>query len=219
MEEEILFSNTTKMKKDNYEVFSHFYSTKYKRYSYITKLVMFFSAFLLFGVFSPIYQVITLGDVNFSPVYVGIICLAIFIGLFIPSKVKEPKQSMEYNYEFKKDKMIITTNTHNTQEIIYDKYDPIYRVCEYEEYIYFVTLNDSAYILNKDEFNKGKKEEFEKYLKEIYKDKYIDFNNIADKKQFKKLYNKADITTTAWICACIIIGIVIITSACTNLKK
>ena len=75
---------------------------------------MFFSAFLLFGIFSPIYQVITLGDVNFSPVYVGIICLAIFIGLFIPSKVKEPKQSMEYNYEFKKDKMIITTNTHNT---------------------------------------------------------------------------------------------------------
>lgn len=214
MEEEILFKNTTKLKKEIYEEYSHFYYTKYKKYYYKTTLVMFFSAFLLFGVFSPIYQYIANGNVNMTPVYIGIIYLAICIGvLLIPSKIKKPKQSLEYYYEFTKDKMVINTNIHITQEIIYDKYDPIYRVCEYKGYIYFITLNDSAYILSKDEFNKGKKEEFIKYLKEIYKDKYIDFNNTADKQQFKRLYNKTDIKRAAWISTIIILGIVIITSS------
>ena len=214
MEEEILFNNTTKLEKGIYEEYSHFYYTKYKKYSYRTTLVMFFCAFLLFGVFSPIYQFITFGNVNMAPVYIGIIYLAICIGvLFIPSKIKKPKQNLEYYYEFTKDKMVINTNIHITHEIIYDKYDPIYRVCEYKGYIYFITLNDSAYILNKDEFNKGKKEEFIKYLKEIYKDKYIDFNNTADKQQFKRLYNKSDIKTAAGISTIIILGIEIITSS------
>lgn len=214
MEEEILFNNTTKLEKEIYEEYSHFYYTKYKKYSYRTTLVMFFCAFLLFGVFSPIYQFITFGNVNMEPVYIGIIYLAICIGvLLIPSKIKKPKQNLEYYYEFTKDKMVINTNIHITHEIIYDKYDPIYRVCEYKGYIYFITLNDSAYILNKDEFNKGKKEEFIKYLKEIYKDKYIDFNNTADKQQFKRLYNKSDIKTAAGISTIIILGIEIITSS------
>lgn len=214
MEEEILFKNTTKLKKEIYEEYSHFYYTKYKKYYYKTTLVMFFSAFLLFGVFSPIYQAVKLGDVSVWVVYIGIIYLSICIGVLLsPSKIKKPKQSLEYYYEFTKDKMVINTNIHITQEIIYDKYDPIYRVCEYKGYIYFITLNDSAYILSKDEFKKGNKEEFIKYLKEIYKDKYIDFNNTADKQQFKRLYNKADITTAFWICALIILLILAITSS------
>ena len=175
---------------------------------------MFFSAFLLFGVFSPIYQAVKLGDVSVWVVYIGIIYLSICIGvLLIPSKIKKPKQSLEYYYEFTKDKMVINTNIHITHEIIYDKYNPIYRVCDYKGYIYFITLKDSAYILNKDEFNKGNKEEFIKYLKEIYKDKYIDFNNTADKQQFKRLYNKTDITTAFWICTLIILLILAITSS------
>lgn len=214
MEEEILFKNTTKLKKEIYEEYSHFYYTKYKKYNYKTTLVMFFSAFLLFGVFSPIYQYIANGNVNMAPVYIGIIYLATCIGvLFITPKIKKPKQSLEYYYEFTKDRIIINTNIHITHEIIYDKYNPIYRVCDYKGYIYFITLKDSAYILNKDEFNKGNKEEFIKYLKEIYKDKYIDFNNTADKQQFKRLYNKADITTAFWICTLIILLILAITSS------
>lgn len=214
MEEEILFKNTTKLKKEIYEEYSHFYYTKYKKYYYKTTLVMFFSAFLLFGVFSTIYQFITFGNVNMAPVYIGIIYLAICIGvLLIPSKIKKPKQSLEYYYEFTKDKMVINTNIHITHEIIYDKYNPIYRVCDYKGYIYFITLKDSAYILNKDEFKKGNKEEFIKYLKEIYKDKYIDFNNTADKQQFKRLYNKADITTAFWICTLIVLLILAIISS------
>lgn len=214
MEEEILFNNTTKLKKEIYEEYSHFYYTKYKKYYYKTTLVMFFSAFLLFGVFSSIYQAVKFGNVNVETVYIGIIYLAICIGvLLIPSKIKKPKQNLEYYYEFTKDKMIINTNIHITHEIIYDKYNPIYRVCDYKGYIYFITLKDSAYILNKDEFKKGNKEEFIKYLKEIYKDKYIDFNNTADKQQFKRLYNKADITTAFWICTLIILLILAITSS------
>ena len=214
MEEEVLFKNTTKLKKEIYEEYSHFYYTKYKKYYYKTTLVMFFCAFLLFGVFSPIYQAVKLGYVSVWVVYIGIIYLSICIGVLLsPSKIKKPKQSLEYYYEFTKDKMIINTNIHITHEIIYDKYNPIYRVCEYKGYIYFITLKDSAYILNKDEFNKGKKEEFIKYLKEIYKDKYIDFNNTADKQQFKRLYNKADITTAFWICVLIILLILAIISS------
>lgn len=216
MEEEILFKNTTKMKKDDYKILSHFWTVKYNRYIYRTKLIMFFSTFLLFGIFSPIYQAVEFGTVNFYPVYIGIICLFIFISSIMLTKNEEPKQSMEFQFIFKKDKMIIITNIHNTQEIIYDIYNPIYRVCEYEKYIYFITQDGSTYVLNKDEFDKGKKEDFIKYLKEIYIEKYIDFNNIADKKQFKKLYNKSDIIKTVKACAFIIITIIIIISAITN---
>ncbi len=202
VEEKILFKNTTKMDKESCKSFAYFYNAKYKKYRHITILIVFFVSFLLLGVLSPIYQSVAFGTINFAPVRTGILCLVIFIVRLIPHQMVRNKQDIEFNYEFTKDKIIIKTNTYSTQEIIYDKYNPILRVCEYGEYIYFMTSNNSAYVLKKKEFIEGKKEDFVKYIKEIYKDKYIDFN---DKKQIKQLYNDSEIITTAGCCIFIVI--------------
>lgn len=146
-----------------------------------------FDIFLLFGVLGSIYQIATYGTIDIRLIYRVIMYACIFIGLIIPYNKKSKIQNIEYNYEFTDSKIIIKTNIYNTQEIIYEKYNPIYRVCETEKYIYFITLNDTAYILKKDEFIDGKKEDFIQYIKEIYKEKYIDFNDSQNKKQLINL--------------------------------
>ena len=214
--EEILFKNVTKMEKQDYEIFSRFWLTKYKRYNYITKVIVCL-IFLFLGVYSPIYQIATYGTINSVLLFRLYTHLCVFIVLIMPKGTINEKQNIENNYEFTDSKIIIRTNTYNTQEIIYEKYNPIYRVCETEKYIYFMTLNNSAYILNKDEFIVGKREDFSKYIKEKYKEKYIDFNDSKNKKQFKNLYNKSEVITTALFYAVINIGVLIGISAIFNM--
>lgn len=210
MEEEILFKNTTKLDKECKDQYLYFYYTKYKKYSHITRLVVFLIGFIIYGVVFPIYKTIANETLSFSTIYIGIFCLFSFIVVLLPKRTREDKQNTECNYEFTNEKMIIKTNMHNTQEFIYDKYNPIYKVCEYGEYIYFLNINNTAYCLKKDELIEGKKEDFIKYIKEIYKDKYIDFNDKNNKEQFKQVYDKSVIITTIGRCILLIIGFAMI---------
>lgn len=202
VEEKILFKNTTKIDKESLKAFMHFNNGKYKKYRHITTLVIFFISFLLLGVVSPIYQSIVIGTINFAPIHTGIFCLIIFIAKLISPQMSIIKQDIELNYKFTKDKMIIETNTYNTQEIIYDKHNPILRVCEFGEYIYFMISNNSAYFFKKKGIIEGKEEDFVNYIKEIYKDKYIDYN---DKKQIKQSNKETEIIATGGVCILIVI--------------
>lgn len=98
-------------------------------------------------------------------------------------KTKEKNKDVLFKYEFSNDYLLISTEL-ASQKLLYTDISNIQNVCNTEKYIYIMLNKRSGYIINKSGFNNYDEQDFTDYLKDKFKDKYIDYLDDTKKRSF-----------------------------------
>lgn len=157
-EPKLLFKNTTKYNKKNYEEFVQFHNNKYNTSYNVYTIIM--SILLIYCV------IINIKEKNINFMFLFLAILIVFLGLRIYLPVKRHKRNQKniantkiasytfsfYDLFFKLDK-----------EILY--YFKLYRVFETEKYFYLYINPNYAMLISKSGFEIGNVEDFRKFIK------------------------------------------------------
>ena len=175
--EKILYKNETTLNKDNLQNFSKFVWLQYYKFKYWATMI-FSILFLIFGIVGAIGQVRRFQRIPNTFTLVFILFFASIIIVMIKLvkgnvKVEEKNKDILCKYEFSNDYLIISTEL-VSQKFLYSDLSNIQNVCNTGKYIYIMTNKKTGYIIDKSGFNNYNEQDFTRYLKDKFKNKYID---------------------------------------------
>lgn len=190
--EKILYKNETKLNKDNLQNFSKFIWLQYNKFKYWA-IIIFSTLFLIFGIVGGIGQVIRFQRIpnTFTLIFILVFASIIIVMIKLGKgnvKTEENSKGALYKYEFCNNYLLISTDL-ASQKILYNDLNNIQNVCNTEKYIYIMINKRVGYIIDKNGFNNYNEQDFTDYMKDKFKDKYIDYlDNVK-----KKTYTEKDI--------------------------
>lgn len=185
--EKILYKNETTLNKDNLQNFSKFVWLQYYKFKYWATMI-FSILFLIFGIVGAIGQVRRFQRIPNTFTLVFILFFASIIIVMIKLvkgnvKVEEKNKDILCKYEFSNDYLIISTEL-ASQKFLYSDLSNIQNVCNTGKYIYIMTNKKTGYIIDKSGFNNYNEQDFTRYLKDKFKNKYIDYLDNTKRKSF-----------------------------------
>ncbi len=192
-EQEILFKNTTNMNEECKRDFIQFIWLKYNKYKYWTIMILMITNLLLLGVWRIINEIRIYGNISTSSsAFVAIYLIMIFAILWLPNQKVKKNDNMVYKYDFL-DEYMQVYNQLAVEKILYENTSLIKNVCNTKRYIYFMISDARGFIVDKNGFDNYNEEEFKKYIENRFNNKYIDFTDKKNKKQYKQLFKISDI--------------------------
>ncbi len=197
-DEKILYKNETIFNKENLQNFSRFVWLQYNKFKYWA-IIIFSTLFLIFGIVGAIGQVMRYQRI---PNTFTLIFILIFVSIIIVMvrlakgnvKIEEKNKDTLLKFEFSDDYLLISTEL-SSQKFLYTDLSNIQNVCNTEKYIYIMINKRTGYIIDKRGFNNCNEQNFTNYLKDKFKDKYIDF---LDNKR-KKLFTIKDVIVCIFV--------------------
>ncbi len=185
--EKILYKNETKLNKDNLQNFSEFIWLQYNKFKYWA-IIIFSTLFLIFGIVGAIGQVMRFQRI---PNTFTLVFILIFVSIIIAMikivkgnvKIEENSKNILYKYDFYNDYLLISTKL-TSQKILYTDLSNIQNVCNTEKFIYIMINKKTGYIIDKNGFNNYEELDFTEYLKNKFKNKYIDYLDNTKKRSF-----------------------------------
>ncbi len=190
--EKILYKNETIFNKENLQNFSKFVWLQYNKFKYWATII-FSTLFLILGIIGGIGQVIRFQRIpnTFTLIFILIFASIIIVMIKFARgnvKIEEKNKDTLFKFEFSNDYLLISTEL-ASQKILYNDLSNIQNVCNTEKYIYIMINKRAGYIIDKKGFNNYDEQNFTDYLKDKFKDKYIDY--LGDTK--KRTYTIKDI--------------------------
>ena len=166
---EPLFENKTDCSQKDYDIFLESYKNEFATsdYIYIIVYIIFFGI-CIFLAFSKKEYILGIA-------LIAGLCIYLWFKLFRIAKLVEKTKESQKNgkffvnkYAFYKNFFTIESTQGNTQFL----YFKLYKIVETKEYFYIYVTREFAYIVSKDGFIKGNKEEFSKFMKKKVFTKY-----------------------------------------------
>lgn len=207
---EVLFKNTTDVNESCKGDFIQFIWLGYNKYKYWTIMILVVINLLLLGVCRIINQIRIYGKITTSSVaFLVVYLLIFFIVLWLPNRKGKSNANIVYNYEFFDEYMQISSQL-ATEKILYTNTNIIKSVCNTEKYIYFMLSGATGFIIDKSGFDSYDEGAFKSYIENKFNDKYIDFTDKKNKKQYKKIFKVSDIFKCLFIVYAVTIFLCII---------
>ena len=191
-DEKILYKNETIFNKENLQNFSKFVWLQYNKFKHWATII-FSTLFLIFGIVGAIGQIMRFQRLpnTFTLIFILIFASIIIVMVKLAKgnvKIEEKNKDMLFKFEFSDEYLLISTELAN-QKFLYADLSNIQNVSNTEKYIYIMINKRTGYIIDKRGFNKYDEQNFTDYLKDKFKDKYIDY--LCDTK--KRTYTIKDI--------------------------
>ena len=185
--EKVLYKNETIYNKENLKNFSKFTWLQYNKFKYWA-IIIFSTLFLIFGITGGIGQVIRYQRIpnTFTLIFILVFISIIMVMIKLAKgnvKIEENNKDVLYKYEFSNDYLLISTEL-ASQKILYNDLKNIQNVCNTEKYIYIMINKRAGYIIDKNGFDNYNEQDFTDYMKDKFKDKYIDYLDNVKRKSY-----------------------------------
>lgn len=177
-DEKILYKNETIYNKENLQNFSKFIWLQYNKFKYWA-IIIFSTLFLIFGIVGAIGQVMRFQKIpsTFTLIFILLFASIIIVMIKLTKgnlKIEENSKDILYKYDFFNNYLLISTELAN-QKILYTNLNNIQNICNTEKYLYIMINKRTGYIIDKSGFDNYNEQDFENYLKDKFKNKYINY--------------------------------------------